>query len=99
MTAEKVIVKMALIGFANMQNYLNLSDPEKPTIDISNLTPEQASVISEMVYEKRGIERRIKLKLHDKLQALINLGKHLGLFSERHLLGGLDGGTSSRCIR
>ena len=32
------------------------------------------------------------IKLHDKLNALVNLGKHLGLFSERHLLGGLDGG-------
>jgi hypothetical protein len=41
---------------------------------------------------KRVIERRVKIKLHDKLNALVNLGKHLGLFSERHLLGGLDGG-------
>jgi len=38
--AEKMIAELALIGFANMQDYLNLSDPEKPTIDISNLSPE-----------------------------------------------------------
>jgi len=44
-------------------------------------------VISEVTYEKRGIERRVKIKLHDKLNAL----KHLRLLSERHLLGGLDG--------
>ena len=34
----------------------------------------------------------MKIKLHDKLNALVTLGKRLGLFSERHLLGGLDGG-------
>ncbi len=93
-TAEKVIADLALIGFANMGDYLNLSDPEHPRIDISNLTPEQASVIAEVTYEKRGIQRRVKIKLHDKLNALVNLGKHLGLFSERHLLGGLDGGET-----
>lgn len=91
-TAEKVIAELALVGFANMGEYLDLKDPEHPKIDLSNLTPEQASVIAEVTYEKRGIERRVKIKLHDKLNALVNLGKHLGLFSERHLLGGLDGG-------
>jgi hypothetical protein len=35
---------------------------------------------------------RLKLKLHDKLNASANLGNHLGLLSERHLLGGLDSG-------
>lgn len=32
------------------------------------------------------------IKLHDKLNALVNLGKHLGLFNDRQLHGGLDGG-------
>lgn len=91
-TAEKVIAELALIGFANMGDYVNLSDPDKPMVDLSNLTPKQASAIAAVTYEKRGIERRVKIKLHDKLNALVTLGKHLGLFSERHLLGGLDGG-------
>ena len=91
LTTEKVIAELALVGLANMGDYLDLKNPEHPKIDISNLTPEQAPVIAEITYEKRGIERRVKIKLHDKLQALINLGKHLGLFSERHLLGGLNG--------
>ncbi len=90
--AEKVIAELALIGFANMGDYVNLSDPDKPMVDLSNLTPKQASAIAAVTYEKRGIERRVKIKLHDKLNALVTLGKHLGLFSERHLLGGLDGG-------
>ena len=91
-TAEKVIAELALIAFASMGDYLNLSDPEKPTIDLSNLTPAQAPVIAEVTYEKRGIERRVKIKLHDKLNALVSLGKHFGLFSDKFLLGGIGGG-------
>lgn len=91
-TAEKVIAELALIGFANIKDYLNLSDPDNPTVDLSNLTSEQAAVIAEATVEQKRGKRRVKIKLHDKLNALANLGKHLGLFSERHLLGGLDGG-------
>ena len=91
-TAKKVIDEMAMIGFSNMQDYLDLSDPENPTIDLSKITSEQASVIAETRVERRGLQRRVTIKLRDKLNALVNLGKHLGLFSEKHLHGGLDGG-------
>lgn len=90
-TAEQIVSEMANIGFSNMQNYLDLSDPENPTIDLSKITPQQASAIAETRVERRGLQRRVTIKLHDKLNALVNLGKHLGLFSERHLLGGLGG--------
>ena len=91
-TAKMVIAEMARIGFANMRDYLDLSDPEHPTVDLSKITPEQASAIAETRVERRGLHWRTTIKLHDKLNALVNLGKHFGLFSERHLLGGLDGG-------
>ena len=57
-TAEKVIAELALIGFANMRDYLNLSDPEKPMVDLSNLTPERVSMIAEVTYEKRDMRAR-----------------------------------------
>ena len=56
-------------------------------------------MIAEVTYEKRGIERRVKITLHDKLNALVNLGKHLGKFSERHLLDGLNGGAIQHTTR
>jgi len=82
---------MARIGFANMHDYLDLTDPENPTIDLSKITPEQASVIAETRVERKGLQRRVTIKLHDKLNALVNLGKHLGLFNERHEHAGPDG--------
>lgn len=50
--AKKVVAEMARIGFANMQDYLDLSDPENPTIDLSKITSEQASVIAEQGREE-----------------------------------------------
>jgi Terminase small subunit len=76
-TAKKVIAEMVRIGFANMQDYLDLSDPENPTVDLSKITPEQASVIAETRVERKGLQLRVTIKLHDKLNALVNLGKHL----------------------
>jgi phage terminase small subunit len=90
-TAKKVIAEMALIGFANMQDYMDFSDPAHPQVDLTRLTAKQASVIAEVTHERKGFEWRIKLKLHDKLNALVNFGKHLGLFKERHEHTGADG--------
>ncbi len=53
-TAEKVIAELALIGFSNMLDYLDLSDPENLTIDLSKITPEQASAIAETRVEREG---------------------------------------------
>ena len=36
--------------------------------------------------------RRIKFKLHDKLNALEKLGKHVGMFKEKVEVTGADGG-------
>ena len=43
--------------------------------------------------ERRGV-RRIKFRLHDKRIALVDIGKHLGMFSEKvnHIHQVPDGG-------
>lgn len=99
-TAEKVIAEMALIGFSNMQDFIRISKGGDPIIDLSTLTRAQAAALSETIVEDftegRGEDaravRRVKIKLHDKLTALVNLGKHLGLFIDRHELTGKNGG-------
>lgn len=99
-TAEKVLAEMALIGFSNMQDFIRISQDGEPIIDLSALTREQAAALSETIVEDfiegRGENaravRRVKIKLHDKLTALVNLGKHLGLFIDRHELTGKNGG-------
>lgn len=91
-TAEEIVKEMAKIGFANMQDYIRISADGDPYIDLSNLTREQAAALAETTVEDftegRGDDardvRRVRIKFHDKMSALVNLGKHVGLFPDRH---------------
>ena len=107
-TADRVLQELALIGFADMGTYLNL-DSGTATLDWSDLPEGATKVISEItqeVYlEGRGDDaenvKRTKFKLHDKRAALVDLGRHLKLFTDKTevsadaslaaLLGALDG--------
>ncbi len=90
-TAERIAAELALIGFANMQDYLTISDDGDPYLDFSGLTREQAAAIAEVTVEDfkdgRGGRardvRKIKFKLADKRAALVDLGKHLGMFKDK----------------
>ena len=89
--ADRVLEELARIAFANMSDYMRTTDEGDAFVDLSKLTREQASAISEVIVEDfrdgRGANardvRRVKFKLIDKRQALSDLGKHLGLFTDR----------------
>lgn len=88
-TAERVIRELALIGFANMLDYIRPQDGGA-IVDLSTMTRDQAAALGEVtteVYmEGAGDEavpvKRTKIKLLDKRAALVDLGKHLGLFNQ-----------------
>lgn len=100
-TAERVVRELSLIGFCNMQDYMRIGADGDPYLDFSALTRDQAAALSEVTVEDfkdgRGDDardvRRVKFKLSDKRAALVDLGKHLGLFRERVELTGKDGGA------
>ena len=87
-TAERVVQELARIGFANMADYMRSTPDGDPYLDFSGLTRDQAAALSEVTVEDfrdgRGEDgrdvRRVKFKLHDKRAALVDLGKHLGMF-------------------
>jgi phage terminase small subunit len=83
--AEKVLRELAQIGFANMLDYVRIGPDGQPVIDLSRTTPEQAAAIAELRFGG------IKFRLHDKRAALVDIGKHLGMFVERHEHAGRDG--------
>jgi phage terminase small subunit len=90
-TAERVIGELARIGLANMQDYLTVGpDGETRFIDPARLSRDQAAALQEIVIEEfadRGkTKRRIRLKLADKRAALVDLGRHLGLFLDPSLV-------------
>jgi phage terminase small subunit len=74
-----------------MLDYMRVTPEGDPCVDLSTLTREHASALSDFTVEDstdgRGEEarnvRRVKIKLHDKIGALVQLGKYLGLFAEK----------------
>jgi phage terminase small subunit len=100
-SAERVIAELAKIGFANMQDYMRVGPDGDPVLDFSKLSRDQAAALVECTVEDfkdgRGEDardvRRVKFRLADKRAALVDLGKHLGLFKERVELTGANGGA------
>lgn len=91
-TQEKIVAEYAKLAFSNTLDYVRVTDEGDAVIDLSALTRDQAAAISELTVEEymdgRGEDarevKRIKFKLADKRGALDSLGKHLGMFIERH---------------
>lgn len=89
-TVDRIIEELAKIGLANMGDYTRLAGSER-VIDLSETTRDQLAAVSEMTVEDftlgRGDDardvRRVKVKLADKRAALVDLGKHLGMFREK----------------
>ena len=100
-TIERVLNELALIGFSNMQDYMRAGPDGDPYLDFSALTREQAAALVEVTVEDfkdgRGDGardvKRVKFKLADKRSALVDMGKHLGMFVDKHELTGKDGGA------
>src|SRR5258706_4286631 len=98
--ATRVLDELAKLAFANMADYMRVGADGDPVLDFSKLTRDQAAALVEVTVEDyldgRGDDarqvRKVKFKLADKRGALVDLGKHLGLFKERVEHSGPDGG-------
>lgn len=90
-TQQKVIDELAKLGFSNMQDFIRVTSDGDPYFDLSELTRAQAAALAEVTVEDfkdgRGRDardvRRIKFRLADKRAALVDLGKHLGMFKDQ----------------
>lgn len=89
-TVQRVLQELSLIGFANMQDYMSVGVDGQPVLDFSKLSRAQAAALAEVTVEEfkdgagkdsRDV-RRVKFKLADKRAALVDIGKHLGMFKE-----------------
>lgn len=96
LTRAKVLEELARIGFSNMMDYITINPQGEAFVDFSQLTREQAAAIGSIDVEEytegRGEDarqvKRTKFRLLDKKGALVDLGKHLGLFIDRKEIGG-----------
>lgn len=99
-TQDRVLQELAKLGFANMADYMSIGAGGDPVLNFSELTRDQAAALVEVTVEDfvdgRGGDvrdvRRVKFKLADKRAALVDMGKHLGMFIERKEVSGPGGG-------
>jgi len=98
-TADRVLAELAKLGFANMADYMQAGLGGDPYLDFSALSRDQAAALQEVTVdtyvEGHGDEardvKRIKFKLADKRAALVDIGRHLGMFVQKHEVTGKDG--------
>lgn len=98
-TVDKIVRELAALGFSNMLDYIRTTSDGDAYVDLSALTREQAAAISEIVVEEykegKGDDardvKRTRFKLTDKRAALVDLGKHLGMFKEVKEVTGKNG--------
>lgn len=95
----RVLTELAKIGFANMRDYIGVTTEGDPFIDLSNISRDQAAAIQAITIEDfkdgRGDDardvRKVTFKLADKRAALVDIGSHLKMFTQKHELTGKDG--------
>ncbi len=86
--AEDVVKELAVIGFADICQFVEF-DGKNVSLKHSGEIDEKARrSICEISSSRDG---SVKVKLHDKIRALENLGKYLGIFKERLEISGRDG--------
>lgn len=93
-TTTRILHEMSAIGLQNIKDYIRLVKVKgiprlvgKPVTDLTD--PQALAVASwevEPIETDEGPDLDYKYVLHDKASALVNLGKHLGMFSEKLML-------------
>lgn len=78
-TGDQVIEELRRIGFADVRSVVSWKDGIVGLVDSDKINASTASAISSVSQGKDG---EIKIKFHSKETALVNLGKHLGLFRD-----------------
>ncbi len=102
-THERIVAELARIGFADIRNVVQwgdgvlVKDPDTgKVVTVDNvvslvasgtISDDTAACISEISQTAQGL----KVKMHDKRAALVDLGKHLGMFKEKVELTGPGG--------
>ena len=97
-TQDEVLRELALIGFADMGDYVTITDSGDVLLDLAGLPEGATKVIHEITQDEhregKGEDARdlkkTKLKLYDKRAALVDIGRHLGMFKQQHEHTGKD---------
>jgi phage terminase small subunit len=95
-TIASVQEELAKIGYCNMSDYVTIGADGLPFVDMSKVDRAQMAAVQEVHVETTSrVEineagereavpvRKVRFKLADKRAALVDLGKHLGMFRDQ----------------
>lgn len=93
-TADRVVEELARVAFFDLRRVFR---PDGALIPVADLPEEVAAALASVdlatVAKGEGaVEHIAKIKAADKLRALENLARHLGMFRERVEVSGPEGG-------
>lgn len=81
-TPERILQELALIGFSKADHYLKDNEDGDKEIDMSMVDGAFAVEVETSVSGKEKV-KRTKIKMLDKADALLKLGKYIGMFDEK----------------
>jgi phage terminase small subunit len=88
-TQERVLQELAKIGFADVRRMFTPGGNLLPPTDLNDDMAAAVQSVEVVVRRAPGgeqgeVEHVHKIKLNDKLGALTQIGRHLGMFTDRH---------------
>jgi phage terminase small subunit len=92
-TRDEIAAELRKLGFANLLDYFHVTPDGAPVIDLSMITREQAAALTEIQVEdaKGKSPGKVRIKLGEKRQALVDLAKLLGHMTDKlKVEGSLD---------
>ncbi|OFZ54746.1 MAG: hypothetical protein A2428_00985 [Bdellovibrionales bacterium RIFOXYC1_FULL_54_43] len=90
-TQDRVLKELAVIAFARISDFADWTDQELTIKRSDEISPELTSAIKSLIIQADRQSSRKSIALHDKLQCLELLGRHLGMFN-----GGSSNSQESR---
>lgn len=85
MNIDDVVREYVKIARANITDFLTVDKDIVTLRSFANVDPDQLAAVAEIKLVAAGEgQRAISLKLHSKTEALNALGKHFGMFVDRH---------------
>lgn len=75
--ADDVVLELAKVAFSNIADYANIEGTAVKFTEFKNIAPDKLAAVESIGTTKAG---KLTLKLHSKLNALEQLGKHLGIY-------------------
>lgn len=96
-TADRVLQELAKIGFSDILDFVEVSSTG---ITFNEIPEDKGGVISEVSSSDTKYGTNIKIKLHDKLNALDKIARHLGgFYKDKEEPADPDGGKITKIVK